>query len=152
MEEIGRHDPELIEIYVFDFLKLLSSKRNRRVWQAMICLSLIADRKPQEIFEKRAEIANAMEKGSVITLDNGIKTLAKVASTDDEYNQVIFPDLMEQLRICRSKSVPQYAESIFCAVNTENEHEYKEILNQRFEELTNPQQKRVVKILKKLEQ
>ena len=30
MEEIGCQSPELIEAYVVDFLKLLSSKRNRR--------------------------------------------------------------------------------------------------------------------------
>ena len=51
MEEIGRNAPELIEEYVADFLKLLSSKNNRCVWGAMINLSLIADRKPKEIFE-----------------------------------------------------------------------------------------------------
>jgi hypothetical protein len=150
MEEIARNEPELIEAYVFDFLKLLSSKRNRRVWQSMICLSLIADRKPREIFENREAILKVMERGSVIVQDNGIKTLAKVASAKGEYNQVIFPYLMGQLRICRSKSVPQYAESIFCAVNSENGEEYKEILTQRFEELSTSQQRRVEKILKKL--
>jgi len=151
MEEIGRNEPELIETYVMDFLKLLSSKRNRRVWQSMICLSLIADRKPREIFKNREDIVNAMEKGSVITQDNGIKTLAKVASTEDKYNQVIFPYLMERLKTCRSKSVPQYAESILCAINSENEEKYKEILTQRYEELTKPQQRRAKKILKQLE-
>ena len=44
MEEIGRNAPELIEEYVADFLKLLSSKNNRRVWGAMINLSLIAEK------------------------------------------------------------------------------------------------------------
>jgi hypothetical protein len=151
MEEIGRNEPELIEAYVFDFLKLISNKRNRRVWQAMICLSLIADRKPEEIFEKRAEIFKVMAKGSVITRDNGIKTLAKVAATNDEYSQEIFPYLMEQLRGCRSKSVPQYAESILCAVITENVTEYRTILTQRFEELSTSQLRRVKKVLKKLE-
>jgi len=151
MEEIGRNEPELIETYVFDFLQLISSKRNRRVWQSMICLSLIADRKTEEIFENRAEIIKVMEKGSVITQDNGIKTLAKVAAANNEYNQEIFPYLMEQLRDCRLKSVPQYTESILCAVNTENGAEFKEILHQRFEELSAAQQSRVKKVLKKLE-
>jgi hypothetical protein len=117
----------------------------------MICLSLIADRKPEEIFEKRAEIIKVMEKGSVITQDNGIKTLAKVAAANDEYSQELFPYLLEQLRGCRSKSVPQYAESILCAINTENEAEYKETLMQRFEELSTAQQNRVKKVLKRLE-
>jgi hypothetical protein len=151
MEEIGRNEPELIEAYVLDFLKLLSSKRNRRVWQAMICLSLIAERKPKEIFEKRAEVIEVMEKGAVITQDNGIKVLAKVAAANDEYRQELFPYLLEQLRGGRSKSVPQYAESILCAVNSGNEAEYKEILTQRFEELSTAQQGRVKKILKRLE-
>jgi len=150
MEEIGRNEPELIVDFVSDFLKLLSSKRNRRVWQSMICLSLIADQKPKEIFEMRAEIIRVMEKGSVITLDNGIKTLAKVAATDIKYSHEIFPYLLEQLRDCRSKSVPQYAESILCAVNTENREDYLDVLNQRLEELSAAQQSRVKKVLKNI--
>jgi hypothetical protein len=47
--------------------------------------------------------------------------------------------------------VPQFAESIFCAVAPENEAEYKEILMQRFEELSTAQQRRVKKVLKKME-
>jgi hypothetical protein len=149
MEEIGRNEPELIESYVSDFLKLLSNKRNRRVWQSMICLSLIADRKPKEIFEKRGEIIDVYEKGSVITQDNGIKTLAKVAAANDEYRQEILPYLLKQLRSCRSKSVPLYAESILCALNPENREEFREILTQRVEELSPAQQRRVMKVLKK---
>ncbi|MFN2286172.1 MAG: hypothetical protein ACK2UQ_17285 [Anaerolineae bacterium] len=150
MEEIGRNAPELIEAYVFDFLKLLSSKRNRRVWQSMICLALIADRKPREIFENRETIVRAMENGSVITLDNGIKTLAKVASAEDAYHRELFPYLLEQLRSCRSKSVPQYAESILCAVNSENSAAYKDVLTRRYEALSTAQQRRIEKILKQV--
>jgi hypothetical protein len=151
MEEIGRNDPELIAPYVFDFLKLISNKRNRRVWQAMICLSLIAELKASDIFDHREDIFQAMEKGSVITLDNGIKTLAGVASVTEDFNEEIFPYLMEQLERCRSKSVPLYAESIFCAVNPSNREQYKNILEQRKEELSIPQQKRVQKILRRME-
>ncbi|MEA3334552.1 MAG: hypothetical protein U9R25_01490 [Chloroflexota bacterium] len=151
MEEIGRNDPELIEEYVFDFLKLLSDKRNRRVWQSMICLSLIAEQKAQEIFENREYIIEAVEKGSVITQDNGIRTLAKVASVEDEYNQAIFPYLIEKLKTCRSKSVAQYAESIFCAVKLENQEEYIGVLNKRLGVLSSSQQRRVKKILRQLE-
>jgi len=112
---------------------------------------LIADRKPEEIFENRAEIIEVIEKGSVITQDNGIKTLAKVAAANDEYCQELFPYLMEQLRVCRSKSVPQYAESILWAVNTENGAKFQEVLTQRLEELSTSQQRRVKKVLQKLE-
>ena len=152
MEEIGRNAPELIEGYVADFLKLLSSKNNRRVWGAMINLSLIADRKPQEIFESYESIRKTIENGSVITMDNGIKTLAIVASKEDEYNQVIFPFLIEQLKTCRPKSVPQYAESIFCAVKSDNREQYIEVLNQRLDTLSSSQQSRVKKLLRKLQE
>ena len=152
MEEIGRNAPELIEEYVADFLKLLSSKNNRRVWGAMINLSLIADRKPKEIFESFKSISKIIENGSVITRDNGIKTLAIVASKEEEYNQVIFPFLIQQLKTCRPKSVPQYAESIFCAVKSDNREQYIEVLNQRLDILTSSQQSRVKKLLRKLQE
>ncbi len=148
IEEIGRNAPELIEAYVSDFLKLLSSKRNRRVWQAMICLSLIAERKPREIFENRETLIRAMEKGSVITRDNGIKTLAKVASAEETYRRELFPYLLAQLASCRPQSVPQYAESILCAVNVENAVAFKDVLTRRFDELSAAQQRRVEKVLK----
>ena len=151
MEEIGRHKPKLIEEYVFDFLKLLSNKRNRRVWQAMICLSFIAESKAGEIFEHRETILNAMEKGSVITQDNGIKILASVASVEDEYHQELYPYLIEKLKTCRPKSVAQYAESIFCAVKSENREEYIGVLNKRIGILTSSQQRRVKKIMRELE-
>ena len=114
----------------------------------MINLALIADRKPQEIFEGYDEIVEVIEKGSVITKDNGIKTLAKVASANAEYGEVILPNLMEQLRSCRSKSVPQYAESIRVAVKSDNQEQYLSILNERLDALSAAQQRRVKKLLK----
>jgi hypothetical protein len=86
----------------------------------------------------------------VITKDNGIKTLAKVASTSAEYKEAVFPYLMEQLRGCRPKSVPQYAESIRCAIDAENQEQVLSILHERFDELSAAQQKRVKRLLKQL--
>jgi hypothetical protein len=114
----------------------------------MINLALIADRKPQEIFEQYDDIVKVIEKGSVITQDNGIKTLAKVASTSTEYEEVIVPYLLEQLRRCRSKSVPQYAESIRVSVNSDFQEQYLSILNERLDALSAAQQRRVKKLLK----
>lgn len=148
LEQVGLLEPELIENYVADFIELIFSKDNRLVWAAMINLALIADRKPQEIFEQYDDIVKVIEKGSVITQDNGIKTLAKVASTSTEYKEVIVPYLLEQLRSCRSKSVPQYAESIRVAVNSDFQEQYLSILNERLIELSGAQQRRVKKLLK----
>ena len=51
LEQVGLLEPELIEDYVADFIELVFSRDNRLVWAAMINLALIADRKPQEIFD-----------------------------------------------------------------------------------------------------
>ena len=56
LEQIGLLEPELIQDYVADFIELIFSKDNRLVWAAMINLALIADRKPQEIFEQYDDI------------------------------------------------------------------------------------------------
>jgi hypothetical protein len=148
LEQVGLLEPELIENFVADFIELIFSKDNRLVWTAMINLTLIADRKTQEIFEQYDDIVKMIEKGSVITKDNGIKTLAKVASTSAEYEQAIVPYLMEQLRSCRVKSVPQYTESIRVAVTPPNREQYLSILNDRLDALSAPQQRRVKKLLK----
>lgn len=147
LEQVGLLEPELIEDYVLDFIQLIFSKHNRLVWAAMINLALIADRKPQVIFEHKEELMQVIENGSVITQDNGVKTLAKVAVTNSEYQKVIFPFLMEQLKNCRSKSVPQYAESIRFATNSKNQGQYLKILNERYDTLSKAQQRRVKKLL-----
>lgn len=150
LEQVGLLEPELTQDYVADFIELIFSKDNRLVWAAMINLALIADRKPQEIFERYDDVVRVIEKGSVITKDNGIKTLARVAPASTEYSQVIVPYLMEQLKSCRPKSVPQYAESIRVAVNSDNREQYLSILNERLDALSAAQQKRVKKLLKTL--
>jgi hypothetical protein len=148
LEQVGLLAPELIEDCVSDFLRLIQVKDNRLVWAAMIDLALIADRKPREIFAQYGEIVKVMERGSVITRDNGIKTLARVASTSREYSEVIFPFLLEQLERCRAKSVPQYAESISVAVTPDNRDRYLGVLDERFDTLSLFQQRRVKKLLK----
>jgi hypothetical protein len=80
----------------------LSSKRNHCVWLAMICLSLIAECKPREIFENRATLIR----------DNGIKTPAKVAETEVTYRRELFWYLPAQLESCRPQSVLRYGAAV----------------------------------------
>lgn len=148
LEQVGLLAPELIEGYVADFLKLITSKVNRVVWASMIDLALIADRKPDEIFGRYNDVVRAIEKGSVITKDNGIKVLSRVAATGDEYRRLITPYLMGQLETCRAKSVAQYAESIRVAIAPDNQAQYLGILNARLDDLSAAQQKRVKKLLR----
>ena len=147
MEQVGLLAPELIEDYLEDFLRLAFGVDNRLIWAAMINIALIADRKPREIMEQLDELIEVIERGSVITQDNGIKILARVGGIDPEYNDQIFPYLMDQLKTCRPKSIPQYAESILTAVDPENQDHYLAVLNERMDELSLAQEKRVKKII-----
>jgi hypothetical protein len=58
------------------------------------------------------------------------------------------PYLLEQLRDCRSKSVPQYAENISVAIEENNQEQFVSILNERLSGLSAAQQRRVKKVLK----
>lgn len=146
--EIGYLNPNLIKEYVDDFIKLLGSHNNRLVWGGMIAISTIAVLKADKIFENINTIFDTVKTGSVITIDNGIKTLARVASTNDQYNKKIFPFLIEHLRTCRSKDIPQHAESISIAVTKNNSLEFIKVLEDRKDELKPPQLKRVNNVIK----
>ncbi len=147
LEQIALEKPGLVQDYINEFFILLDSKNNRLVWQSMIILAIIAELKANDIFLKWNKIAQSIENGSVITKDNGIKVLSKTASEKSQYNNKIFPFLLDKLSSCRPGSVPQYAESIKAAVNEKNQKAYLRVLNERIIHLTPPQQKRINKIL-----
>jgi hypothetical protein len=146
--EIGEVQPELIAAYTGDFIKLLKSKKNRLVWGAMTALATIAKVNSEEIYGRLDQIYTAMETGSVITIDNGIKTLALIAVTNPEYNQRIFPFLLNHLRTCRPKEVPQHAEKTMVAVNSQNKDKFLEVLQERQSDLTASQMVKIKKIFK----
>lgn len=146
--ELGSLAPELIAAYAGDFLKLLQHRNNRMVWGSMIALSTIAELKAGALFPHYDEIVNAMNKGSVIAMDNGIKTLALVASTNAAYSQKIFPYLLDHLATCRPKEVTQHAEKTLSAVNTDNKNEFIAVLEKRMEDLTDSQLARVKKTIR----
>ena len=149
--EIGYINPDLISEYVDEFLNLLKSKINRMVWGAMIALATIAERKSAEIWTNINDVTNAVENGTLITIVWGIKTLARVASTNKEYNECIFPFLIDQLK----KSIPRdlllHTESILPAVNSENKKELLAVLDSRKSEFKPSQTARFRKLLRKLE-
>src|SRR5690606_23660076 len=126
--EIGLITPELISPYALTFIKLLGSRNNRLVWGAMQALSTIAADAAEIIMPHLQTIKVAMQTGSVITIDKGVLTLAKLASVSEEYNKAIFPYLLNHLEKCRSKEVPQHGESILIAVTSENKEQYLQVL------------------------
>jgi hypothetical protein len=149
--EIGFLKPELVAAFAGDFLKLLPNKNNRLVWGGMIALSAIAEIKADEIFQHVNAIKRAMANGSVITLDNGIKTLAIIASKGERQQKQLFPFLLKYLASCRPKDVPQYAEKILVAANAKNKKALLKALNHRLVDLKPSQLPRVRKIMKAAE-
>jgi len=149
--EIGYINSELIADFAPDFIKLLRSKNNRLVWGAMIALANIAQIMADELYKDLDSIYAAISEGSVITIDNGIKVLAGIASKKEEYSNAIFPFLLNHLKTCRSKEVGQHSESIFIAVNSQNKEAFLEVLKGRELSLTNSQLARVKKVYKAIE-
>lgn len=148
--ETGYLKPELIAEYADDFIRLLGSRNNRAVWGAMLALSVIACLRADTMFENLDRILKAMEEGSVITVDNGVKVLASTASVKADYRQRILPYLLEHLKTCRPKEVAQHAESILPAVDPKSREAFIRILEDREKMLTAAQQARLRKIYKAL--
>lgn len=148
--EIGYLKPELIADYVEDFLGLLKSKNNRMVWGAMITLATIVDKKPKEIYAKISDVTDAFEKGTLITVVWGMKTLGKLAAADKAYKQKIWPTLTKQLKSCIPRDFPLHIESALPAVDAQNKQEFLGIIEKRKAEMTKPQLARLKKALKTL--
>ena len=146
--EIGYLAPELIAPYAFDFLKLLKSRNNRLVWGAMIALATIAPISADALYPQVDEIQKAFQAGSVITRDAGVMTLAGIAYANPIYNREIFPFLLEHLRSCRPKDVPQHSEKILPAVDAENKADFIAVLEKRMEFIPGSGVARVRKVIK----
>jgi len=146
--EIGYRKPDLVAAYAGDFLKLLKSRNNRLVWGGMIALSTVGALAADELYPHTAEIQQAMDSGSVITRDAGVLALAGIASTSDERRKAIFPYLLEHLRTCRPKDVPQHSEKIIAAVSAANKAEFIAVLEKRMEDLQGSQVTRLKKVIK----
>lgn len=147
--EVGYIQPELIAGYVEDFVKLIKSRNNRLVWGGMIALGTVAALKPDSIFTHLADIQKAMDMGSVITVDNGVQTLARAASKGGKYNKAIFPYLLNHLKTCRPKDVAQHSEKTLPAVvDASNKKEFIAVLEKRMQDLSGSALTRVKKVIK----
>ena len=149
--EIGYIAPELVSAYADEFLDLLRSRNNRVVWGGMIALGTIAEIKADDLFEERGKLIRAIDQGSVITQDNGIRVLARVASQKREYRVELFPYLLAHLEICHPKDVAQRSEQIVKAVDANNKQQFIAVIEKRMAHLSPSQVKRLEKVIKEAE-
>jgi hypothetical protein len=150
LDEIGSLNPALIAPYAEDFVRLLGDKQNRLVWGGMTALASIATITADTLYPHVAEIQAAMARGSVITVDQGVKTLAGIAAGSPERNAALFPLLLAHLETCRSKEVPQHAESTLVAVDATNRDAFVDVMHRRLPELTPPQAARIKRLVRRL--
>lgn len=148
--EIGERNPELIADYALVFIRMLTSRNNRLVWGAMTAISKITFLRSKEIFDNIDIIIEAYERGSVITRDNSISVFAKLSKAHSEYEKLAFSKIIEHLKTCKPKEVPQHAERAFEAVKKANSKEFMEVLLVRRPCLTEAQKKRIDKLIKKI--
>ncbi len=148
---VGYTKPHLIVEYVGDFLALLRSRNNRLVWGGMIALSTIADLKPKEICANLDTVKKAIDKGTLITVVWGIKTLAKVASSNKSCKPDVIPILISQLRNCITRDVVMHFENSLPAIDDQNKVMFLEIVEDRKKEMTASQLARLKKAMGKLQ-
>src|SRR5688572_19087149 len=99
--EVGAVEPSLIAPYAEEFVKLLTSKNNRLVWGGMTALAAIAETQAAELYKHLDAIKAATDDGSVITVDNGIRALGRMAAGDATRRRAIFPYLLRRLANAR---------------------------------------------------
>jgi len=149
--EIGeRGAAGLIAPYYKEFGKILKSRNNRLVWGAMTALDTITAIDPQNISQLLPEIIEALDEGSVITVDHGVSILARLSSIS-KYAKITFPLLMKQLHRCPTKQLPMYAEKSVIAITSSSKKQFLALLKERHSELKNDSQiKRIEKVIKKI--
>ena len=129
--EIGERCPTLISGFANEFISFLRSKNNRLAWGSMMALAKIVEFAPEPIFEKLPVIVAAYENGSVITVDNSISVFAGLCKADEGYAETVLPIILNHLKKCRPKDVPQHAERASVCFNNKNANDFNEVLEYR---------------------
>ena len=99
------------------------------------------------MYEHRDEIKTATEQSSVITVDRGVKALSVVAGQKEAYRAELLPWLLAHLKNCRPKDVPQRAEAILKAVDSESREQFIAVVQSRMAEMQPSQEKRLRRVI-----
>jgi len=142
--------PALCASHTDRLLALLHDKDNRLQWGAMTALSAIAHLEPAKMFASLDRIIDTAGKGSVITRDHCVKILCTLSGMP-QYAGSTLPLLFAQIQQAPVNQVPAYAEQALPVVTPQHAARFRQILQQRLEDIDQaPKRKRVEKVLKKL--
>jgi hypothetical protein len=148
MYEIAIIDPTLVTQYADDFVKFLKSRHQNMAQGAMFALAEIAKVKPDFTFKNLDTIKKAKEENADIFVDKSITALTYTAAANEEYSQIVFPYLLQDLLTCHHKEVPEHAERILPAVNESNKQEFIRSLEKRSKSLSGSDFTRLNKIIR----
>jgi hypothetical protein len=147
--ETGEIKPRLISGYAKKFIGLLDHKNNRLQWGAMTALSTIVQENPKVIYDHLSKIAEASDKGSVITKDNFVKILTGLCA-NKKYAQHAFFMLNDELMKCPVNQLPMYAENAVPVVDQNNMGTFVKTLQLRLKDIDkDSKRKRVEKVIKR---
>ncbi|OYD44701.1 hypothetical protein CHU00_15635 [Sphingobacterium cellulitidis] len=148
--EVAEHTPELISDFIQDFIDALKSKNNRLQWGAMTALKKITPINAEQIFKNILVLEQATEQGSVITRDNFIEILS-ILLDEKEYEDLIFPMILKQLKNCPTNQLPMYTEILAPKITSVTCKSFQETVSSRLNEIDKEsKRKRIEKVLKKL--
>jgi hypothetical protein len=148
--EIGEQKPELIAGYAKELVALLANKNNRLQWGAMTALHAITTEDPKTIYKALPKIIEVADKGSVITNDQCVGILIKLAAVK-AYAANAFALLNERLKTCPTNQLPMYAENALPIINDKNKNVFIKTLTARLGEIEKDTKRvRVEKVIKKL--
>ncbi|MFT3703984.1 MAG: hypothetical protein QM802_16580 [Agriterribacter sp.] len=149
--EIGAQLPTLIAGYATTFTTLLTSKNNRLQWGAMTALNSITALQPDVIHSAIPLLASVAQKGSVITKDQYVAILIKLAAIE-EYTNDALALLNEALLESLPNQLPMYAEQALDVINHKYKAGFIKTLQSRLKDIDKEsKQKRIEKVLKKLQ-
>lgn len=151
MYEIGAINSELIVDYLDTFLELINSKNNRMVWGAMYAIAETTPYNTAKVNDNFDKIHAAYKRGSVITIDSCIVIFAEIVKAEVSNSSKAYGIIIEHLKNCRAKEISQHSEKSFICINGSNFLDFEKVLNDRFDEMSASQQKRVKRVLKKIE-
>jgi hypothetical protein len=113
----------------------------------MCALAFIARVKTEELFESLNFVLDAMEKGTVITNDAGIKIIVTLGA-HEKHKSDCLTLLMEQLLKAPINQLPAYAESTAIIMNEEYKAEFINILLSRLETIEQESKRnRILKVI-----
>jgi hypothetical protein len=93
-------------------------------------------------------VIQAIERGSVITQDAGIKMLSVLAASQPDRQAELMPYLMQHLAACRASDLPRRAEAVSLSVDQQSRSQFAQLIGSRMGEVNLSGQARLRKLLR----